>query len=220
MSTLSFNPIPQAALPLVENATNHSFFTGEPIIGRGVEGLAPQFQFGSGTSELAKKLGRELEYSPQKIDNLIRGYTGTMGSYAMMLIDSALTQEGDAVKATKRMEQLPVIKRFFAGDMGTVSAYYDLKQEVDTVVQTVNTLQRTGNGEDLKTYLEENKKLYALKGYVGTLDKTMKQLNQAAKMINASKTMTADEKREAIDRIHEAQLRLTSRVRILRKDYE
>jgi hypothetical protein len=220
MSTLSFNPIPQAALPLVENATNHSFFTGEPIIGRGVEGLAPQFQFGSGTSELAKKLGRELEYSPQKIDNLIRGYTGTMGSYAMMLIDSALTQEGDPVKATKRMEQLPVIKRFFAGDMGTVSAYYDLKQEVDTVVQTVNTLQRTGNGEDLKTYLEENKKLYALKGYVGTLDKTMKQLNQAAKMINASKTMTADEKREAIDKIHEAQLRLTSRVRILRKDYE
>jgi hypothetical protein len=220
MSTLSFNPIPQAALPFVENVTNHSFFTGEPIIGRGVEGLAPQFQFGAGTSELAKKLGRELNYSPQKIDNLIRGYTGTMGTYAMMLMDSALIQEGDPVKATKRMEQLPVIKRFFAGDMGTISAYYDLKEEVDTVVQTVNTLQRTGNTDDLKPYLEENKKLYALKNYVGTLDTTMKQLNQAGKMINASKTMTADEKREALDKIREAQIRLTSRIRILRKDYE
>jgi hypothetical protein len=88
------------------------------------------------------------------------------------------------------------------------------------VVERHDPLMVWGNGEDLKTYLEENKKLYALKGYVGTLDKTMKQLNQAAKMINASKTMTADEKREAIDKIHEAQLRLTSRVRILRKDYE
>jgi hypothetical protein len=48
----------------------------------------------------------------------------------------------------------------------------------------------------------------------------MKQLNQASKMINASKTMTADEKREAIDKIHDAQLKLTARVRILRKDYE
>jgi hypothetical protein len=220
MSTLSFNPIPQAALPLVENATNHSFFTGEPIIGKGVEGLAPQLQFGAGTSEFSKKLGKELDYSPQKIDNLIRGYTGTLGSYAMMMIDSALTQEGDTVKATKRMEQLPVIKRFFAGDMGNISAYYDLKEEVDTVVQTVNTLQRTGNTDDLKEYLSENKQLYALKGYVGVLDKSMKQLSQMSRLINASKTMTADEKRESLDRIHDAQLKLTERVRILRKQRE
>jgi hypothetical protein len=220
MNTLSFNPIPQAVLPVVENVTNHSFFTGEPVIGRGVEGLAPQFQFGTGTSEIAKKLGRELDYSPQKIDNLIRGYTGTMGTYAMLMLDAALIGEGDAVKATKRMEQLPVIKRFFAGDSGTISAFYDLKEEVDTVVQTVNTLQRTGNSEDLKEYLGKNQKLYALKGYVGVLDKNMKQLNQAGKMINQSKTLTSDEKREALDKIKDAQLKLTERVRILRKDYE
>jgi hypothetical protein len=220
MSTLSFNPIPQAVLPAVENITNHSFFTGEPIVGKGQEGFAPQYQYTGSTSELAKKVGRELDYSPAKIENFIRGYTGTLGSYAMMMLDSALTQEGDAVKASKRMEQLPVIKRFFAGDSGTISAYYDLKEEVDTVVQTVNMLQRTGNVEDLKEYLQENKKLYALKNYVGVLDKGMKQLSQASKMIGASKTMTADEKRESIDKIHEAQLKLTERVRILRKNYE
>jgi hypothetical protein len=220
MSTLSFNPIPQAVLPLVENATNHSFFTGEPVIGRGVEGLAPQYQYNGGTSELSKKLGKELEYSPQKIENLIRGYTGTLGTYAMMMIDAALTSEGDPVKATKRMEQYPVIKRFFAGDSGTISAYYDLKEEVDTVVQTVNNLQRTGNAEELKTYLEQNKNVYALKNYVSILDKSLKQYNQAGKMINESKTMTADEKREALDKIKEAQLQLTEKVRILRKNRE
>lgn len=220
LSTLSFNPIPQAVLPIVENTTNHSFFTGEPIIGKGVEGLAPKFQFTSGTSEVAKKIGREIDYSPQKIDNFIRGYTGTMGTYAMMLMDAALTGEGDSVKATKRMEQLPVIKRFFAGDSGTISAYYDLKEEVDTVVNTINTLQRTGNTDDLKDYLTENKKLYALKGYIGVLDKNMKQLNQASKMINSSKTMSGDEKQVALDRIHEAQLKLTERVRLLRKARE
>jgi hypothetical protein len=220
MSTLSFNPIPQAVLPAVENITNHSFFTGEPIVGKGKEGLAPQYQYNSSTSDLAIKLGKELNYSPAKIENFIRGYTGTMGSYAMMMIDSALSVEGDSVRATKRMEQLPVIKRFFAGDSGTISAYYDLKDEVDTVVRTVNDLQRSGKAEDLKEYLEENKKLYNLKGYVGVLDKSMKKLSEANRMIAESKTMTADEKREAIDRIHDAQIKLTERVRVLRKNYE
>jgi hypothetical protein len=220
MSTLSFNPIPQAILPIVENVTNYSFFTGEPVIGRGVEGLAPPYQFGAGTSVLAKQMGEALNYSPQKIDNFIRGYTGTLGTYAMMMLDSALEQEGDPPRAAKRMEQMPIIKRFFASNTGTVSAYYDLKEEVDTVVTTVNMLQRTGNSEDLKTYLEENKKLYGLKSYVATLDKNMKQLNQATRLINASKTMTSDEKREALDKINDAKLKLTERVKLLRKGYE
>lgn len=220
MSTLSFNPIPQAVLPIVENVTNYSFFTGEPVIGRGVEGLAPAYQFGAGTSVLARQMGEALNYSPQKIDNFIRGYTGTIGTYAMMMLDSALEQEGDPPRAAKRMEQMPVIKRFFASNTGTVSAYYDLKEEVDTVVTTVNMLQRTGNSEDLKTYLEENKKLYGLKSYVATLDKNMKQLNQATRLINASKTMNSDEKREALDRINDAKIKLTERTKLLRKGYE
>jgi hypothetical protein len=220
MSTLSFNPIPQAVLPIVENVTNYSFFTGEPVIGRGVQGLAPPYQFGAGTSVLAKQMGEALNYSPQKIDNLIRGYTGTLGTYAMMMLDSALEQEGDPPRAAKRMEQMPIIKRFFASNTGTVSAYYDLKEEVDTVVTTVNMLQRTGNSEDLKTYLEENKKLYGLKSYVATLDKNMKQLNQATRLINASKTMSSEEKREALDKINDAKIKLTERVKLLRKGYE
>lgn len=220
MSTLSFNPIPQAVLPIFENVTNYSFFTGEPVIGRGVEDLAPAYQFGAGTSVLARQMGEALKYSPQKIDNFIRGYTGTLGTYAMMMLDSALEQEGDPPRAAKRMEQLPVIKRFFASNTGTVSAYYDMKEEVDTVVTTVNMLQRTGNSEDLKTYLEENKKLYGLKSYVATLDKNMKQLNNATRLINRSKTMNSDEKREALDRINDAKIKLTERTKLLRKGYE
>ena len=220
MSTLSFNPIPQAVLPIVENVTNYSFFTGEPVVGRGVEGLAPPYQYGAGTSVLARQMGEALNYSPQKIDNFIRGYTGTLGTYAMMMLDSALEQEGDPPRAAKRMEQMPIIKRFFASNTGTVSAYYDLKEEVDTVVTTVNMLQRTGNSEDLKTYLEENKNLYGLKSYVATLDKNMKQLNQATRLINASKTMSSDEKREALDKINDAKIKLTERVKLLRKGYE
>jgi hypothetical protein len=48
----------------------------------------------------------------------------------------------------------------------------------------------------------------------------MKQLNQATRLINASKTMTSDEKREALDKINDAKLKLTERVKLLRKGYE
>ena len=41
-NTLQFNPIPQAFVPIVENVANYSFFTGEPIVGRGMEDVAPR----------------------------------------------------------------------------------------------------------------------------------------------------------------------------------
>jgi hypothetical protein len=228
MSTLSFNPIPQAVLPIVENIANYSFFTGDPIVSQGMQGIAPQFQANQSTSQLAKTLAaginstlpEDMKVSPIKLDNFIRGYTGTMGTYATMMIDSTLTSEGDPAKATKRLEQLPVIKRFFATDTGTIAAFYDLKSEVDTVVQTVNTLARTGNQDDLKEYLKDNQKLYGLKNYVNVIDQNMKQLNNMTKIINQSKTMDADEKRVALDRIHDAQIKLTERIRILKKQYE
>jgi hypothetical protein len=228
MSTLSFNPIPQAVLPVVENIANYSFFTGDPIVSQGLAGIDAKYQVNQSTSQLAQKIAgginselpKDMQVSPIKVDNFIRGYTGTMGTYATMLIDSALTGEGDPIKATKRLEQLPVIKRFFATDTGTIAAFYDLKDEVETTVRTVNSLNRTGNQEELREYLKENRTLYGLKNYVNVIDKNMQQLNNMTKIINQSKTMDADEKRIALDRIHDAQVKLTERVRILKKQYE
>ena len=220
MSTLQFNPIPQAFLPIVENVANYSFFTGEPIVGRGMEDVAPQFQVNQGTSVIAKELGEMLNYSPIKIDNFIRGYTGTMGTYAVQLLDAIFTTQGQPVKATMKMEQLPVIKRFFAGDSGSVSAYYDLKGEVDEITRTMNVLERTGNGDDLKEYFDQKGKLYGLKQYVHVLDQNMKQLRQARMAISNSKTMSADEKREALDRIHDAEVAMTFRTKEIRKRFE
>mgnify|MGYP003342472139 FL=1 len=220
LSTLQFNPIPQAFLPIVENVANYSFFTGEPIVGRGMQDVAPRFQVNQGTSVIAKELGESLDYSPIKIDNFIRGYTGTMGTYAVQLLDSIFSTQGQPVKATTRMEQLPVIKRFFAGDSGGVSAYYDLKGQVDEITRTMNVLERTGSGDDLKEYLGQKGKLYGLKQYVHVLDKNMTQLRQARIAINNSKTMNADQKREALDKIHDAEVAITLRVKEIRKQFE
>jgi hypothetical protein len=156
--TLSFNPIPQAVLPLVEASSNYSFFLGRDIVGMGKKDLAPEFQTSEGTSQIAIQLGQTLGLSPMKIDYVIRGYTGAMGTYAITAMDSIIRSEDDATKATWRLDQIPVLKRFMISDLGagTVNEYYDLREKLDEVVRTSNQLERTGNIEALQEYLKDN----------------------------------------------------------------
>ena len=221
-STLAFNPIPQALLPIVENTANYSFFTGKPIVGMGLEGLEPKFQAGASTSILAQEIGKATNSSPAKIDNLIKGYTGTLGTYAAMMLDSVMRGEGDPTKASMKLEQMPVFKRFFSPSegTGTISAYYDLKNAVETSTRTINFLERTGNTEDLQQYLTgKGGKLQAIKPYIQTLDKDMTMLRDTRKMVMMSQ-MEPDKKREVLDNIRSAEVGLTSRIQSVRKMLE
>ena len=221
-STLAFNPIPQALLPLVENTANYSFFTGKPIVGMGLEGLEPKFQAGASTSILAQEIGKATNSSPAKIDNLIKGYTGTLGTYAAMMLDSVMRGEGDPTKASMKLEQMPVFKRFFSPSegTGTISAYYDLKNAVETSTRTINFLERTGNTEDLQQYLTgKGGKLQAIKPYIQTLDKDMTMLRDTRKMVMMSQ-MEPDAKRAVLDNIRSAEVGLTSRIQSVRKMLE
>ena len=221
-STLAFNPIPQALLPIVENTANYSFFTGKPIVGMGLEGLEAKYQAGASTSILAQQIGEATNTSPVKVDNLIKGYTGTLGTYAAMMLDSVMRGEGDPTKASLKLEQMPVFKRFFSPSegTGTISAYYDLKNEVETSTRTINFLERTGNMEDLQQYLlSKGGKLQAIKPYIQTLDKDMTMLRDTRKMVMMSQ-MEPDKKREVLDNIRSAEVNLTSRIQSVRKMLE
>ena len=221
-STLAFNPIPQAFLPAVENIANYSFFTGQPIVGKGLEDVAAKYQASAGTSLLAQEVGGATGYSPVKIDNLIRGYTGTLGTYAVMLLDSIMRGEGDPTKATMRAEQLPVIKRFFASpdSTGTVTAYYEMKKAVDESTRTINFLERTGNMEDLQEYMQDKgAKLQGIKPYIQALDKDMTMLREMRRAVQIS-SMEPDQKRDVLDNIRKAEVALTSRIQYVKKSID
>lgn len=226
-STLAFNPIPQAFLPVIEIMANYSFFTGKPIVGRGMEDVAKPYQVAPSTSLLAKKISEitepflygKLQQSPIQIDHLIRGYTGTLGTYAVMALDSIFRGEGSPTRATLKAEQMPVVKRFFASEegTGTVSAYYELKKNVDESVRTINFLERTGKIDDLREYMkEEGTKLQAIKPYIQTLDKEMTRLHDMKRMIQPS-NMNPDDKRDVLSKIHTAEVKLTSGIQRIKK---
>jgi len=217
VSTFGVNPVPQVALPIVESVTNFSFFTFRPVIGRNVEGLDPRYQVGPSTSNMAKMVGENLNMSPMVIDHLVGGYTGTMGMYAVQALDTIMDLNNDSPKASKRFNQLPVIKRFAIDPeaRGTVTGYYDLKNSVDEVVRTTNYLERTGNMADMAKYQQDNMRVLATQGYIKSLNKTMDDFQKIRTMIQGS-SMSADAKRDALLNITKAQNQLTSNIQTIR----
>ena len=223
-STLAFNPIPQTVLPVVESMTNFSFFTMRPIVGQGLEGIQPAYQVGPGTSRLAEMVGdatkgmaKELQISPMKLDQLISGYTGTMGMYLVNLMDAVYDMNTDSPKPSMRFERLPVIRRFALDPeaRGAVTGYYELKNSVDSIVRTSNMLERTMNYEELPAYLQDNMRMLAAKDYLLDLEKTMKEYREMKIMIRSSK-MEADAKRDAILAIDQMENQLTANIQYLK----
>ena len=220
ISTLKLVPIPQAALPLVEEVTNYSFFTGEPIISRGMENVAAPFQERSNTSLMAKKLGEALGLSPIRIDHVLQGYTGAIGTYTAQMIDAIIRTEEDGVRPAMSMEQVPVLKRFLASDKagGTIDAFYALKNQVDEVVRTQHELQSRGNPDQYVEYMEKNGQLLGLKGLVSNIDKQMTNLRRMRNMVNFSQGLDANDKREALDNIRYAEIALTENIKEIKKN--
>jgi hypothetical protein len=218
VSTFAFNPIPQAVKPIVEATTNYSFFTMRPIVGQGMEKVAPEFQVGPSTSKLAEMIGSQLGLSPMKIDAIIQGYTGTIGMYGVQMIDSVLNANSDSPNASKRFEQLPVIKRFAVDPeaRGNITQYYELKNAVDSLSATSSLLEKSMKPEEWVEYVREHKGLFATQEYVRDLEKEMKELREMRRLVQTG-PFTADNKRDYLTTIGRAENDLTKNIQTVKK---
>lgn len=91
MSNMTPGIVPTLFLPLLEWQANYSYFKGRPLVSSKYQRLPDELQYNDYTSELSKSIGNNPLYkvSPMKVDNLIRGYTGTMGALLWSLPDYA-----------------------------------------------------------------------------------------------------------------------------------
>jgi hypothetical protein len=218
VNTFAFNPIPQVAKPIIEAATNYSFFTMRPIVGQGLEGVEAKYQVGPGTTRFSELVGQQIGLSPAKLDALIQGYTGTMGMYAMNLFDMIYDMNSESPKASKRFEQMPVLRRFLVDPeaRGQVTSYYDLKNSVDEVVRTSNYLERTMDFKEYGKYMQENMKMLAVRDYINDLEKTMKEFREMKNTIRVSQ-LSADAKRDSLKAIGQMESSLVANIQTLKK---
>lgn len=143
------NIVPTVFLPLLENTANFSYFRMKPIVSRANEKLPGEQQYGNGTSELSKMLGGSAVahaynkggYSPSKIDNFIRGYTGTMGMLlwqaAGEVVRKARGQESNS--PAKNWQEMPFAREFFVND-------YNLNRSLNEFYEMASAAQAQHNG--------------------------------------------------------------------------
>ena len=157
---------PTMIKPLLENATNYSFFTGHNLVGFNQMSKDVNLRFNEGTSDFSKGVsnvlqavgGNALNISPIKLDNLIRGWFGTMGKDFLYTVDMIA---GD--KPMTSFNQLPLAGSMFYNMEGGAlkSDFYDLKDEADRAYNTLNDLKKS-DPEQAREYFQDHKPLLAI----------------------------------------------------------
>lgn len=106
--------LPTLILPLIEWSANYSFFKRRPLVGNKYSRLPDELQYNDYTSELSKGIGSALKVSPMKIDNLVRGYTGTMGALLWSMAGEPFAKANNL--PAKHFSELPFVRDFNVTD--------------------------------------------------------------------------------------------------------
>ena len=219
-STLGLNPIPQIVRPALEVTTNYNMFTGNPIESPYISNRLERAKYRGSTSEFAKVLGEQLNYSPIKIDHFIDGYTGPLGSQANLAMSAILRKFTGAPEPALREIERSVTNPFAREALlssepnNTVYQYYELKKAVDEVYNSMSAIQNQQYTTIDLT--EEELRLLAVREYVNEVNQELKELTEQERYIQAS-SASAEEKRDMIRTIAIIKNELTSAVPELRK---
>ena len=178
------NIVPTLLLPLLEWQSNYNYFKGRQIVGNKYKNLPDELQYSDYTSEAAKGVGSVLKVSPMKVDNLVRGYTGTMGAFLWSAPDFVTNKAKDA--PTKNWYEYYPFRDFTVTDSNLsrpMNEFYDLLERANK--------QHAGYGKKG----QPNTTTQAIRKVGTMLSNYRKEIDKITK----SKGLTPDRKRELID---------------------
>jgi hypothetical protein len=199
------NWIPTALLPIIEVASNYSFFKGQPLTPMGEQYLLKQEQYGSYTTEAAKAISRltgtgreEAALSPREIENLVRGYAGGLGMYGLQVLGAGMPKE--APMPAKDVTALPGLKGISAEayqGSASIDRFYKEIEELEKKARTAKKYRDAGRPVPEKLRYDSGKLNY-MRRVQGQLADLRKQRQQVFK----NKTMTPEQKKNVLDRIN------------------
>ncbi|GKV88531.1 LPD38 domain-containing protein [Pectobacterium carotovorum] len=207
--TMAFNPIPQATRPILETFVNYDFFRGGPIENMADSNVIAGARYNDQTSLLMREIGGAANLSPKMLDHIITGYTGTLGSYILGATNIIMRNMGDSgTSPSLRLDEMPVIKAFARGADPAKSTqftedFYRMMTEANQINSTINSYRKQGRQDEANELLQDNReKLSQRKAFTAT-QKQVKQLNDQIELTRIDRILTADQKRERIDRLME-----------------
>ena len=223
--TLAINPLgAQIIKPLIEANFNHNFYTGNAIVSKYLDGnLQDAFIDRASTNELAKMVGEMFDVSPLKVEHVMRGYTGTIGTYVLGAVDEilrspALTGDKELEMPSRPVTEFPIMKRFFANskNAGAKEDFYELNAEIRKIVGTLNSLKKEGRVDVYERYLQGRKHLVGMKNNVSYIADRLSKIRKQRDEVMRS-NLDADRKREIIDQLEAVEREVLKATSILKQ---
>ena len=207
VSTLEINPFGmQLFAPIAEASLNYNFFTGGPVVpvytsNNAIAGLLSR----ESNTEISKAIGKALNISPIKVDHVLYGYTGTIGSYIIDSVDQFVLKNpkvtGDPTSAapSMAMSDYPIVKRFLLNKFssGDQQDFYRLRTAVQQFAGSVKDLEEDGRYEELEAMFRSQGHLLDIKDEVNVISRRLGELRRQRTEVEKS-NFSPEEKEKLI----------------------
>lgn len=210
------NPVPTGLAVPAELYFNRSLFFDRPIVPAAAENVLPEYQYGDYTSELAKAvsaklggwIGKENTFSPAKAEYMVRGWMGGVGSFILQATDAALRKAGvlpDPVRPADTLSDVPFVKAFVvrhpSGSAESIQKFYTA---YNRSIKRYNSFKLEGKRQNFQS--QQDLSVYAPYAGLNRIYTAMGQQSAAIRNIYNNPNLSADEKRQLIDRLYLAKI--------------
>ncbi|GKU76837.1 LPD38 domain-containing protein [Paenibacillus sp. L3-i20] len=189
--------------PAVATISNQSF-SGSPIVPQRLKNNSSKLQYDERTSSVAKQIGKVLNFSPMKVDYLLRAYGGDP---ARLLLPLTSDVGGGTTRNT-------LLKNFIVDPTFTNTLADDYYKAKDALLKA-----RADNsmGEELPSWYSEDNYKLANSTAKGAPAKRLSDLNAEKREINRDRSLSAKDKvqkiREIQTQINEIYVDVNSKLR-------
>lgn len=225
--------IPQALKPGIEVATNYSFYSGRDIVSTREQALEPEAQIRQNTTALAQMLsgltgaaapfvGQERGLSPIQIDYLIRGYFGGLGALVAQMPNIVFrpgAPDAQVERAERKLSELPVVGSLFqpTDGRGIIDEAYKTSQEFERKSRTYKALVEQGRRAEAQAFAQRYVGEIAAASEAGRFRQQMGEFAKYRRFIQASPSLSAQEKREQLDALRKIEIAYAQQLQALGK---
>ena len=222
--TLNFNITPQFAKPIIETWANKNSFTKQAIVPPWMEGLDANLQVKDKTSEVSRLVGGLFGASPLYVDNIVRGYFGTMGVTALEIVDLytsvpgvdklGLVRSGLVTRPSRSWYDYPLVKRFVKNRLGSGerARLYETREEIEKTVRSVNNLYESGRDEEAMERESISPEHFYYRREINSIKKEDSKIRSYIEEVTRS-DMSPEEKRKEIEELKEYRREIFEEVR-------
>ncbi|MBP7656711.1 MAG: hypothetical protein KA742_09230, partial [Pseudoxanthomonas sp.] len=207
-SQLQMNPVPQIARPIMEAAFNYDMFRQAPIDTLGQQRLLPQDRYTARTSAAAVVAGQATGISPQRLEHMVSGYLGWVGTQVLNASDY-LIRPAAGLPASPQRDLTRINNVFVLGDFVKdvesvpskyVTRFYETQRELDAIYASASLARKSGDMERVQALLSDPR--MKARPLFQNADKQITRINQQIRAVTANRELGAREKNDRLEALN------------------